>query len=117
VTNIQNRYWKNRIAQIKIEHRENMERDLTLDKLFEAVKALAKDKCPGPNGITAEFFVIHWKLVGQDLNRAVLKGIADEELHPDFTLGFIVLLCKKGPDIICQYMTSHNAQCCIRHCS
>jgi hypothetical protein len=87
---------KQQIDQIRVEHRDRLEREITLEELFEEVKALAKNKCPCPDGITAEFFVIHWKLVGPALHRALLKGIAEGQLHPDFTKGFIVLLCKKG---------------------
>jgi hypothetical protein len=87
---------KVQMEQISLSNRMLMDEELTVKELFEAVKDLATGKCPGEDGIPAEYFIHDWKAVGLILQKATLEGIVTGELHAAFTRGFIVLLAKMG---------------------
>jgi hypothetical protein len=46
-----------------------MEQSATKEELLGILKEFAKDKSPGPDGWTSEFFLSFFDLVGQDLVR------------------------------------------------
>jgi hypothetical protein len=84
------------LDRIPAQDRALMEQSITLDDLYNATKAMANGKCPGPDGAPTEFFIQNWKIVGPILHDALMEGIAAGRLDTAFTRGFIVLLIKKG---------------------
>lgn len=76
--------------------RESVNLPLTLEELGEATSALGNSKCPGPDGVPAEFFKAHWHTVGPLVLRCITEGITAEHFPESFTRGAIVLLKKKA---------------------
>lgn len=42
------------------------------DDVLQTLKNMAKGKCPGPDGWTAEFYLATWSVIGSDVSRGVL---------------------------------------------
>ena len=42
------------------------------DDIFKTLKTMAKNKCPGPDGFTVEFYLASWSIVGDDVCNAIL---------------------------------------------
>lgn len=82
--------------RLSIEEKAALNAPLSLTELQEAADAMAKNKCPGPDGIPAEFFSCMWQEVGPLLLQVLENGITSESLPEALTGGLIVLLPKKG---------------------
>ena len=78
---------------LSVEDKAVLNHPLMVEELQEAVKALAKEKTPGADGIPVEFFLFNWEVAGSALHRAILLGLQKGALHFEFV---IVLLCKNG---------------------
>lgn len=44
---------------------------LTVPELHKAACALAKEKAPGPDGISVDFFTLFWPLIGVDFHQMI----------------------------------------------
>lgn len=42
------------------------------NEILSTFKSMAKNKSPGPDGFTAEFFVAAWQIIGKDVEKAIL---------------------------------------------
>jgi hypothetical protein len=45
--------------------KRNLFEPMTKGELHEALKAMAKEKAPRPNGVTVEFFLNMWNVIGR----------------------------------------------------
>ena len=86
------------IPKLNQQQKNSCENDLTENELHKTLKSFSKNKSPGIDGITAEFYLYFWvdlksKLL-QVYNESFENGILPESLR----LGLIVLLEKKGKD-------------------
>jgi len=69
------------------------------DELLGIMKSFKKDKSPGPNGWTIEFFIHFFDLIKQDLLRMVEASRMSGSIHHNTTSTLIALIPKKGvPD-------------------
>ena len=86
------------IPKLNEEQKNSCENNLSEEELFKTLKAFNKNKSPGLDGISAEFYICFWSLLKTKLlgvyNEAFLLGILPESLRT----GLIVLLEKKGKD-------------------
>ena len=41
--------------------------------VFNTINSMAKHRCPGPDGLTVEFFTCSWDILGHDVSKAVLS--------------------------------------------
>lgn len=71
-----------------------------LEELSEAVLRLAKGKVPGQDGIPAEFYIVVWDHIGPILLEIIQEGLQSGTMHPHITCGIIVLLKKKGDQLL-----------------
>ena len=71
---------------------------LTIEELFKCLRTFSKNKSPGLDGITAEFFLTFWDLLKEKLfavyEDSFVKGFLPESLMT----GVVTLLEKKGKD-------------------
>lgn len=71
-----------------------MESPCTLDELKEVLKLFKKDKSPGPDGWTIEFFIYFFDLVGGDLLEMVEEFRIRGEVVAGLNLTFLALIPK-----------------------
>lgn len=86
--------------KISEEAKDKMEEKITLDELFEAAKALGKNKAPGKDGVLMEFYLNMWELMGPILLKLLEDGLANGCLVGDLTEGVLILLAKKGDQLL-----------------
>jgi hypothetical protein len=53
-------------TKVTVEMNAKLSAPIEKEELEQAMKALANEKAPGPNGATIEFFKAYWKLVCDD---------------------------------------------------
>ena len=71
---------------------------ITLDELFKTLKSFRKNKSPGLDGLTAEFYVTFWDQLKHTLLLVYENSISSEMLPESLRVGVITLLEKKGKD-------------------
>ena len=69
---------------------------ITLDELFKTLKSFRKNKSPGLDGLTAEFYVTFWDQLKYTLLLVYENSISSEMLPESLRVGVITLLEKKG---------------------
>jgi hypothetical protein len=73
---------------VNAEDTELLERPCTKQELWEVLKAFSKDKIPGPDGWTVEFYLYFFDLMGDDLLDLVedsrLRGAVKNSLNATF---------------------------------
>ena len=72
------------------------ERDVTMPEIENAVKLMKKDKSPGEDGITAEFYQEYWYLIGNELADTIMEIFREKSLSQSKSLCMISLLYKGG---------------------
>ena len=91
-------YQNNSIPKLSQEQKTDCDKDLTIEELFRTLKSFKKNKSPGLDGITAEFYIWFWGEIKQKLftvyNDTITSGILPLSLRS----GVITLLEKKGKD-------------------
>lgn len=86
----------NALRAVLIDQSHCLDASLTLHELKNATFNLARNKAPGPDGVPIELYLNLWDSIGPNLLAALQARIASSALHPDITLGLIILLHKKG---------------------
>jgi len=69
---------------------------VTLDECTKAVNKIKKNKSPGLDGITIEFYVKFWPLIGNLLVEVLNEGYDNNSLSDSQRLSLFSLLFKKG---------------------
>jgi hypothetical protein len=72
----------------------NLENPCTREEILEVLKGFAKDKSPGPDGWTVEFFLHFFELVGQDLLDVVEETRLRGEVIKQINSTFLALIPK-----------------------
>ena len=77
---------------------EQLDQDITLNELEEAVKGFKNNKSPGSDGLTAEFYKYFWEEIRETLHNVFIEAIEGGSLSPSQRTGVITLLPKQGKD-------------------
>lgn len=82
--------------------RSALELPISLEELSEALKTMPNKKCPGLDGLTAEFYKIFWEKIKDLYFEAIQFAVNSNILHQSARMGLISLLPKKDrvPTII-----------------
>ena len=72
--------------------------DLTEEELLKTLKTFSKNKCPGLDGITAEFYIKFWDVVKDKLFQVYMDSFLLGILPECMRTGVVTLLEKKGKD-------------------
>ena len=80
------------------EQRELLDKKITTSEYFEALKSFQKNKTPGNDGLTVEFYLGFWHLVGKCLVDALNCAHEKGQLSNSQKQAMITLLEKKDKD-------------------
>jgi hypothetical protein len=72
----------------------NLENPCSSEEILEVLKGFSKDKSPGPDGWTVEFFLHFYELVGKDLLDVVEETRLRGEVIRSINSTFIALIPK-----------------------
>lgn len=75
-----------------------LELDLTQKELLDALRTLKKEKAPGPDGFTVEFYTHFHKLLLPKLHALVLEFLTSGISSDSFSDAYICLIPKDGKD-------------------
>ncbi|KAJ7558752.1 hypothetical protein O6H91_04G054100 [Diphasiastrum complanatum] len=67
---------------------------LSLEELHSALKAMNRDKTPGPNWVTPNFFLDHWNVDGLALLRSIHSAFSSGSFPASLSQGLIKLVPK-----------------------
>lgn len=82
--------------QLSDDHHTNLTQPFTASDVLSTMKSLGKNKSPGPNGFTPEFYLKAWPVVGNDVTRAVLYFFDTGFLPRAFNSSAITLVAKQS---------------------
>ena len=75
---------------------EDLESSITVEELDNAVKQLGKNKSPGLDGLTSEFYQVFWPILRKDFQEILTSSLESGILPYSFRRAVITLLPKKG---------------------
>ena len=78
--------------------RERLDTKITITEYFKALKSFEKNKTPGNDGLTIEFYLAFWDLVGECLADALTFAQEQGQLPTSHKQAMITLLEKKDKD-------------------
>ncbi|KAL3690257.1 hypothetical protein R1sor_016566 [Riccia sorocarpa] len=84
------------IATVSQAEKDTLQKPFELDELHTVAKLLGRHKCPGPDGVPLEFFLIFWETVSPLLMQATVQGLQQGIMLSFFNKGAITLLPKEG---------------------
>ena len=80
------------------EQRDSIDKQLTMSECFAALKTFKKNKTPGNDGLTVEFYLTFWPLVGKCLVECLNFAHRHGELSTSQKQAMITLIEKKDKD-------------------
>ena len=75
---------------------EDLDIHLTIEELDLAVKQLGKNRSPGLDGLTSEFYQVFWPIIRKDFLTVFTLSLESGSLPHSFRRAIITLLPKKG---------------------
>lgn len=77
-----------------------LEACITLEELEAATLSMARNKVLGKDGILIEFFTTLWEEICLILLVVLIEGLAKGEMHQQLPIGVIILLVKRGDQLL-----------------
>ena len=75
---------------------EDLDNLISIEELGDAVKQLGRNKSPGFDGLTSEFYQVFWPLLKKDFHEVLTSSLKCKILPYSFRRAVITLLPKKG---------------------
>jgi len=89
---------KGLIPQLSEQQRNSLEKQLEKDQLKKTLEECAKNKSPGNDGLTQEFYAFFWNTISDTLYESYLESINIKKLSISQRQNIISLLEKAGKD-------------------
>ena len=90
---------KNMDKRLTDVQKDSIEGIIKKDEILKVLKGMKNDKSPGLDGLTREFYVMNWKLIGDDLADVTANVYLQDRLPETWTEGLITLIYKEKGDI------------------
>ena len=90
---------KANIPMVSNDSRTLCDLPITLEEVKTAVKSMANNKSPGPDGIPTEFYKIFWSQIGESVYRSFTLAYELGQLSDSQKQGVITLIPKKDKDL------------------
>lgn len=75
-------------------HASRLLAPVTPELILKTLKSMKRNKAPGPDGFTVEFFLAAWDTVGSDFCKAIMHFFATSEMHQGLNSTCIALIPK-----------------------
>eukprot|EP00253_Pinus_taeda_P010417 PITA_10417 len=80
---------------VEEEEAEDLSRPVSKEEVEAAMKIMAKDKSPGPDGWTIELFLFFFDVIGSEITDVIEESRMKGEVYRPFNATFIALIPKK----------------------
>ena len=84
------------IRTLTVDESQDIEKNITLKECFNVLKNMKKNKSPGSDGFTVEFYLYFWNYLKYSLIRSFENSYRDEILSDSQKLGIVTCLPKPG---------------------
>ena len=81
------------------DQRDSIEGIVRKGELLESLKSMENDKSPGLDGLTREFYVMNWELIGSDYADVTANTYLQDRLPDSWSEGLITLIYKEKGDM------------------
>lgn len=89
---------------VPLDLKEKLDEELKLEELYNALKSMKDKKVPGRDGLTKEFYIIFWPLIGHHLLEVFNEIFDCEKMSKSMREGVVSLLYKKDdPMLLANY--------------
>jgi hypothetical protein len=83
---------------------DRLARTFTAEEVERAIFAMGASKAPGPDGLTAGFYQLHWELLGPCITNGVLNFLNGGDLPDELNHTTLVLILKtRNPQEMKEY--------------
>ena len=89
---------KTNAKKLSNDQREVLDKKLTRSELYQALKTIQRNKTPGNDGLTVEFYLAFWPLLGKYLEDSLNFAHEHGQLSTSQKQAMITLLEKKDKD-------------------
>lgn len=90
--------------KIPLDIKQELDKDLKLEESYAALKTMKDNKVPGIDGLTKEFYISFWDLIGHHLLEIYNEMYACGKMNSSMREGIISLLYKKDdPTLLANY--------------
>ena len=86
------------VKKLSNDQKEVLDKKLTRSKLYQALKTFQRNKTPGNVGLTVEFYLAFWPLIGKYLEHSLNFAHQDGQLSTSQKQAMITWLEKKDKD-------------------
>ena len=77
---------------------DKLEDPLRNEECFNVLKECAKGKCPGSDGLSVEFYLYFWPLLGEEMRRSFNYALDQGQMNISQRQGIIKVIPKKKKD-------------------
>ncbi len=84
-------------TSVTTEDNEALLRPVTREELAEALRLSPRGRSPGEDGLTAEFYLVTWSVLGDDLLAVMNAMLERRRVAPSHKLGIMTLIPKATP--------------------
>ena len=92
------KYENTSLLKLPVDLKTSMEGSFTMDELAQAIKGMKRNKSPGLDGLTSEFYVMFFNNFKELLLAAINEAFVKGNLHDSAMRGVINLIPKKSRD-------------------
>jgi len=85
-----------RVQSLSVDEKSNLEHEITIEESYEVLKNMKKDKSPGSDGFTVEFYTHFWDDLKTFIVRSFKDSFENNLLSNSQRLGVITCLPKPG---------------------
>ena len=99
------------LPRISREESNFIDSPFQFNEFGEALKELRKGRAPGNDGLTVEFYLAFWDLIGYYVFDAIREAVEHGELGPSLRQGVVKLIPKKDRDLL--HITNWRGICLL----
>ena len=94
------KYENENVPKLSKEFSDNLNAEITEHKISLALKQMARNRSPGPDGWTADFYKVFWKDLKVYISQAIQYAVQTGCFHATSRRGVLSLLPKKDRDLL-----------------
>lgn len=95
--NIADGFFSYHKTRLTTQRQKEIDADITQDELRIAITQQKKNRTPGEDGISAEFFIDNIETIAEDLTQVLNKIYTTQDITPALSRGVIKVIHKKKP--------------------
>lgn len=88
------------LPMLSDQQREELIKPFTAGDIWNVLKGMPRNKCPGPDGFSVEFFIAAWNIVGKEVCNGILYFFSTRQLPRIINSTALALVPKVSPSML-----------------